>query len=137
MNVENTRDDRMEADVIEGPIECITEMEVEIALKCNETWWAPGPTGISNEMFLVAGCKRKKLLVDIYNLIITEGRMPSDWELSILVPVSMVKAIHCSVAHIEALSCLSMAWKSWKGYCREGYDIVTIDELQMGLMSGK
>ena len=38
MNVENTRDDRMEADVIEGPIECITEMEVEIALKCNETW---------------------------------------------------------------------------------------------------
>ena len=39
---------------------------------------AGGPKGVSIEMF-AAGCKGKKLLVDICNLITSEGKMPSDW----------------------------------------------------------
>ena len=48
---------------------------------------APGPTGVPREMFLAARKKGKKLLVDICNLITTEGRIPSDWKLSTPVPI--------------------------------------------------
>ena len=40
---------------------------------------ANSPTGVSGEKLLVAGHKGKKLLVDICNLIITKGRISSDW----------------------------------------------------------
>ena len=87
MNVENTWDGRMEADMIEGPIECITEMEAENALNAMKLGKAPGPAGLSSEMLLAAECKGKKLQVDICNLIITEGRRPFDRDLSTLVSI--------------------------------------------------
>ena len=66
----------MEADVKERSIECITEMEMENALSAIKLGKAPAPTGISSEILLAAERKVKKLLVDICNLILTEGRMP-------------------------------------------------------------
>ena len=59
MNVENTWDGRVEADVIEEPIECITEMKVENALSAMELGKAPGPTGASSEILLAAGHKER------------------------------------------------------------------------------
>ena len=43
MNVENTWVGRMEADVIEGLIKCITKMEVENALSAMKSGKAPAP----------------------------------------------------------------------------------------------
>ena len=55
MNVENTWDGKMEANVIERPIECITEMEVENILSAMKLGKAPGPIGMSREKLLTKG----------------------------------------------------------------------------------
>ena len=87
MNVENTWNGAVEADLIEVPIECITEMSVENALSAMKLGKALGPSGVSSKMVFGAGRKGKKLLIDFCNLIIAVGRMPSPWELSTPVPI--------------------------------------------------
>ena len=87
MIVKNTWDGIVEADVMEGPIECITEMKVENALTAIKLGKEPGPTCVLSEMLLAAGHKGKKILVSIYNLIITERKMLSGWKLSTYVPI--------------------------------------------------
>ena len=61
MNVENTWNGAVEADLIEVPIECITEMEVENALSAIKLGKALGPKGVSSKMLFAAGRKGKKL----------------------------------------------------------------------------
>ena len=51
----------MEADVIERSIEFMDKMEAENAQSVMKLDKAPGPTGVSSEMLLAAGCKEKKL----------------------------------------------------------------------------
>ena len=59
MNVENTWDGIVKVDVIAGPIECITEMEVKNALSAMKRGKAPNATGASCEMSLAAERKVK------------------------------------------------------------------------------
>ena len=77
LNVENDWDIILEADIVEGPCELISEREVEEAIRNMKVGKAAGPSEIVVEMLKAAGNKD----------IVREGVMPREWELSTLIPI--------------------------------------------------
>ena len=87
LNVENVWDGIVEGDSVQGPAEEITEKEVEDAIRSMKSRKAGGPTGIMGDMLKAAGSWGIKRMTEICNLVLKEGCIPVDWELSILVPL--------------------------------------------------
>ena len=85
LNVENDWDRILEADIVEGPCELISEMEVEEAIRSMKVGKAAGPSEIVVEMLKAAGNKGFKIMTKICNHVVSEGAMPKEWELSTLI----------------------------------------------------
>ena len=86
LNAENDWDRILEADIVEGPCELISEREVEEAIRSMKVGKAAGSSEIVVEM-LKAGSKGVKVMTKICNHVMREGAMPREWELSTLIPI--------------------------------------------------
>ena len=89
MNVENDWDGVMEADMVEGPRERITEEEVKRTIRQMKIGKAAGPSGVVSEMLRAAGQAGIESMTSICNLVVEEGKVPKDWEMSrpTLIPI--------------------------------------------------
>ena len=85
-NAENDWDRILEANIVEGPCELISEREVEEAIRNMKVGKAAGPSEIVVEMLKAAGNKDVKIMTKIYNYVVREGAMPREWELSTHIP---------------------------------------------------
>ena len=84
LNVENDWDRILEADIIEGPCELISEREIEEAVRNIKVGKAAGPSEIVVEMLKATGNKGVKIMTKICNHVVRGGAMPREWELSTL-----------------------------------------------------
>ena len=94
LNIENDWNSFDGEDVYEGSEMLIMEAEVLTAirwLKCNK---AGGPTGFVGDTFKAAGSAGVKAMTVLCNQVLFGGNIPTDWELSILVPVYKGKVTH-------------------------------------------
>ena len=87
LNVKNDWDRILEADIVEGPCELISEREVGEAIRSMKVGKAAGPSEIAVEMLKAAGNKGVNIMTKICNHVVREGAMPKEWELSTLIPI--------------------------------------------------
>ena len=78
LNVENDWDRILEADIVEGPCELISEREVEEAIRSMKVEKAAGPSEIVVEMLKAAGSKGVKIMTKICSHVVREGAMPKE-----------------------------------------------------------
>ena len=86
MNEENSWDEMVNVEVVEGLMEPFAMNEVERALGIKKNGKASGPTGIVKE-HIAASPHRKQVILQIANEIIDGKNMPRDWRPSTVVPI--------------------------------------------------
>jgi len=84
LNEENTWDNAVACENVEGPCELIRRDEILKALRMMKKGKAAGPTGIVSEMFIAEEDCSVEWLTSLRNLIVAQGRIPDDWKSSIL-----------------------------------------------------
>ena len=85
LNVENDWNGVLEGDRVEGPCELISEREVEEAIRDMKAGKAGGPSEVVGEMLKAAGRKGVRMMTELCNQVVREGKIPSEWELSTLI----------------------------------------------------
>ena len=91
----------LEGDRVEGPCELISEREVEEAIRDMKAGKAGGPSEVVGEMLKAAGRKGVRMMAELCNQVVREGKIPSEWELSTLIPIYKGKG--CFVFEITVL----------------------------------
>ena len=127
-----------EVDVLSGPSERISEEEVRRAvakMKCNK---APGPSGVVADMLKSAGETCLPWVTEVCNAIVQEGKMPKDWDKSWMVNVYKGKGDALECGSYRGIKLLEHVMKVLERVIESRVrNIVKIDEMQFGFMSGK
>jgi hypothetical protein len=127
-----------EVGVLSGPSERISEEEVRRAvakMKCNK---APGPSGVVADMLKSAGETCLPWVTDVCNAIVQEGKMPKDWDKSWMVNVYKGKGDALECGSYRGIKLLEHVMKVLERVIESRVrNIVKIDEMQFGFMSGK
>jgi len=138
LNVENEWDSNIESNPVLGPAEKITEKEVEEAIRAMKSRKAGGPTGVVGDMLKAAGSWGVKRMTEICNLVVKEGRIPVDWELSTLVPLYKGKGDPLDCGSYRAIKLLEHGMKVLERVLEKRIrKKVKIDEMQFGFMPGR
>ncbi|MBN3324175.1 CFDP2 protein, partial [Atractosteus spatula] len=87
LNVENERENLVEADVVCGPIQEISVKEVTEAIKEMKVGKATGPSGIAAEHFKNLDEEGIQWLMRLLNNIAKEERIPEEWTKSSMVTI--------------------------------------------------
>ena len=93
---------------IHGPVEPISAVEVESALKKMKNGKAPGPDDIPSEAWNLLGAKS---LAAMINKALTEGSLPTEWATSITIPIWKGKGDVCECNNYRPIRLLCHAMK--------------------------
>lgn len=88
----------------------ITLEELEEALRKTKNGKAPGSDGINSELIKNASRKFKVRLTRLYNRILKEGKIPSEWRGAIVVPI-FKKGDRENLANYRGISLLNTGYK--------------------------
>ena len=97
MNKENEWDQKVQADLVEGPVERVRQEEVVKALGKMKAGKATGPLEVSVEMIAAIGETRIDVMVELCHSVLDRGGMPAEWAPSVVVPIFKGKG--------DAMSC--------------------------------
>jgi len=121
-----------------GPIQEISKEEVRSAvakMKCNK---APGPTGLGAEMLKAAGEYGISWLTDLFNSIVKEEKMPTDWDRSWMINVYKGKGDALQCGSYRGIKLLEHAMKVFERVMEVRLrQRLHIDDMQFGFMPGK
>ncbi|MBJ5547118.1 hypothetical protein JGG71_23225, partial [Salmonella enterica subsp. enterica serovar Derby] len=138
LNVENAWDKDVSSGKVEGPSCRITEAEVEKAIGRMKKGKAAGPTGVVTEMLKASQEVGVQWLTDLSNRIIDEGRIPGDWEKSVIIPVYKGKGDPLECGSYRAVKLLDHAMKVVERVLEQRIrNQIRVDEMQFGFMPGK
>ena len=123
---------------MQGPCCRIEKEEIRKALKCMKQGKAAGPSGIVVEMMTAGGDLSEDWMTDLINCIITEGRIPTDWTKSTLVPLYKGKGDPLVCGSYRAIKLLEQGMKVLERVLEKRIrSQVKIDDMQFGFMPGK
>ena len=138
MNTEYEWDGVVESDLVEGPRPRIAKDEVSESLKRAKAGKAAGPSGVAVEMIQASGEFGDQWLTDLFNAILDEGRIPTDWMNSILVPLFKGKGDPLVCGSYRAIKLLEQAMKVWERVLEARLrSQAKVDDMQFGFMPGK
>ena len=127
-----------EKQLVSGPIQEISKQEVRSAvtkMKCNK---APGPTGLSAELLKAAGEDGISWMTDLFNAVVKEGKMPNDWDKSLMVNVYKGKGDALECGSYRGIKLLEHAMKVFERVMEVRLrEKLPIDEMQFGFTPGK
>ena len=87
MNEENEWDGNVEADVVHGPMNRVTEEEVRIAITAMKLGKAAGSSGVVTEHVVASERVGTEVLTEICNQLLAGECIPDDWKENVLVPL--------------------------------------------------
>ena len=122
MNVVNDWSGDLRWDVIEGPIQEFSDVDVREAVKQAKNGKAGEPTGLVAEMLQAAGEDGIKWLRSVCNQALKEGVVPDDWKKSMLVPVFKDKGDAMDCGAYRGLKMLEHAMKIWERLLETRFD---------------
>jgi len=108
---DNTQDNDTTCEKVEGPCELIRRDKFLKAQRVMKKDEAAGLTGIFSEMFTADKDCGVKWLASLCNLIVAQGRIPDDWQSSILVSVFKEKGDPMECGSYRAVKLLEHAMK--------------------------
>ena len=135
LNTENSWDETLEEERVEGPPEKITTEEVKEAIDHLKNGKASGPTGVVGEMLKAGGRKVVNGLTELCNEIIREKKIPKDWQLSTLIPIYKGKGDPMQCGSYRAVKLLEHGMKVFERVLEKRLrSKVNINEAQFGFM---
>ena len=137
-NEENIWDGDTICDVKEGP-ECRIKLEeVKIALGKMKTGKASGHSGIDSDILKATGEMGLEWLTDLCNEVISEGKIPVDWQKSVIIPVFKGKGDPMQCESYRAIKLLEHVMKLLERILESRIrEQIQLDEMQFGFTKGK
>ena len=121
-----------------GPPPLIGKDEVKKALKTMSDKKAGGISEVVTEMLKASGEIGLRLLSNLFNQIIKENKIPSDWEKSIIINLYKGKGDGVDRGNFRGLKLLEHAMKLFEKVIEQHIRrLIDIDEMQFGFMPGK
>ena len=138
LNVENEWNGLVDNAIYEGPEKHITKVEIKNAINLLKCGKAGGPTGLVGDIFKAAGDVCVTSMTVLCNKVFWEGVVPSDWELSTLVPLFKGKGDPMECGSYRAIKLLEHGMKVYERVLEKRLrDVVVISDMQYGFMPGK
>lgn len=132
------RDHLSSEDAVCGPSERITPEEVKAAVAKMKIGKAAGPSGVVSEMLKAAGEDGIKWMTDLFNQIISEGKIPDDWKKSWIVAVYKGKGDALECGSYRGIKLLDHAMKVFERVVEKRVrENVDLDEMQFGFRPGR
>ena len=132
MKVENTWDQMVEADMVRGPVEGVTDEDVMEAMNKMKLGKAAGPSEVNMYMIIGSGnwCWSQR--------VFDGKRMPEEWNTSVVVPIFKGKKDVMDWGAYRGVKLLEHAMKVVQRVVESRIrGLVTIDDMQFGFMPGK
>ena len=138
LNIENAREPLEEAPPVEGPENEITRREIEQAIKQMKSNKAPGPSGITAEMFKALGQNGVAWLHTILNNFWNQEKLPGDLKESEIVTIYKQKGDALECGNYRGIKLLEIALKVYERVVeRRIRQRVIIHDNQFGFMPGR
>ena len=123
---------------VAGPIESITLKEVETAIKSMKSDKAPGPSGVTADLFKCAGRTGVVALHETFEKILRDGKCPAEWSESLTVTIYKGKGDPLECGKHRGLRLLEHGMKVFEKVLDSRLrKLVNIDDCQFGFMPGK
>jgi len=87
MNEENDWDQTTEVDVVEGPVEKVTRVEIVKALKDMKTGKATRPSEVSTEMIAASGETAIMVMKELCQQLLNDRGMSDEWKTGVVIPI--------------------------------------------------
>jgi len=138
LNVENAREPLEKINPVEGPENEITRKEIELAIKQMKSNKAPGPSGITAEMFKILGHDGIDWLYVILNDFLKQEKIPDDMKESEIVTIYKQKGDALECGNYRGIKLLEIALKVYERVIeRRIRERVHIHDNQFGFMPGR
>ncbi len=124
--------------IVEGPLNEITEREVETALKRMKKGKAAGPTGITSDMLKAGGEASLTELTNIMNTLIQGEEIPKDWKSSSTIPIYKGKGDSMNCSKYRGIRLLEHGMKVYESVLEKRLrEHVSIGNYQFGFCPGR
>ena len=138
LNVENEREEHLPTETIEDLIENVTLQEVVAAIKNMKKGKSTITSGFSIDFIKVLKEEGEKMVHKMVELIWKEGKMPSEWELSELVPIYKQKGDPLECLNYRGLKLLQHLFKVTERILDQCLKkLIKVDDKQFGFSPGK
>ena len=138
MNVENGWDQMVEVDVVEGPVEGVTDEEVMEALNKMKLGKTAGPSEVNMDMIIPSGTFGVGVMKKLCQKVLDGEGMPEEWKTSVVVPIFKGKGDVMDCGAYRGVRLLEHAMKIVERVLESGIrELLMIDEMQFGFMPGK
>ena len=138
MNVENEWDQMVEVDMVEGPVEGVTDEEVMEAMNKMTLGKAAGPSKVNMDMIIASGTYSVGVMKKLCQRVLDGEGMPEEWKTSVVVPIFKGKGDVMDCGAYRGVKLLEHAMKIVKRELENRIrELVMIDEMQFGFMPGK
>ena len=111
-NEENEWDQKVQADLVEGPVGRVSEEEVVKVLGKMKAGKAAGPSEVSVEMIAASGEIGIDVMVELCQSVLDGRGMPDEWALSVVVPIFKGKGDAKSYGEYGGVKLIEHAMKS-------------------------
>ena len=138
MNVENEWVQMAEADMVEGPVERVTDEEVIEATNKTKLGKAAGPLEVNMDMIIASGKFGVGVMTKFCQRVFDGKGMPEEWKTSVVVPIFKGKGDVMDCGAYRKVKLLEHAIKIVERVLENRIrGLVTIDDMQFGFMPGK
>ena len=87
MNAENKWDQMVEADVVEGPVEGVTDEAVMGPMHKMKLGKAAGPSEVNMDMIIASGKFGVGVIKKLRQRVLDRKGMPEEWKTSVVIPI--------------------------------------------------
>ena len=138
MNEEKAWNQKVQADLVEGPVERVSREEVVKALGKMKAGKAARLPEVSVEMIAASGEIGIDVMVELCQNVLDGRGMPDEWELSVVVPIFKGKGDAMSCGAYRGVELLEHAMKIVEKVLeRRMRCMVRVDKMQFGFMPSK
>jgi len=137
-NEENEWDGEVETNVVQGPIERVTEGEVRRAIKAMKLGKASGVTDVVAEHVVASGEIGVEVMVKLCNRVLAGESMPEEWRDCVLVPLYKEKGDARDCGAYRGVKLLEHGMKIMERvFERRLRAVVEVNDMQWGSCRGK
>ena len=137
MNVDNEWDQMVEADMVERPVEGVTDEEVMKAKNKMKLAKAAGPSEVNMDVIIASGKFGVGVIKKLFQRVFDGEGMPEEWKTSVVVPIfkGTRDVIDCGAYRPVKLleHAIKIAERVLENRIR---GLVTMDDMQFGFMPG-
>ena len=138
INVENEWDQMVEADMVEGPIEGVTDEEVMEAMNKMKLEKAAEPSKVNMDTIIASGKFGVEVIKKLCQRVLDGKGMPEEWKTSVVVPIFKGKEDVMDSGAYREVKLPEHAMKIVERVLENRIrGLVTIDDMQFGFMPGK